>query len=146
MECQHVKADGQFCKAKPIKGQGLCYFHSRDRERVKALNMSLDSRRHTYANVPTTDYRFEPVVGFDDGSAALLQSQQLPLLEDAASIQVALTSVLRALATQQISAKRGALMLYGLQVAASNLRHMPPLSQDTDISTVDPNPIQLPID
>lgn len=46
---------------------------------------------------------------------------ELPLLEDANSIQLALTQVLNALLQNHIDPKRAGLALYGLQIASSNL-------------------------
>ncbi|HZQ92988.1 MAG TPA: hypothetical protein VFA60_14435 [Terriglobales bacterium] len=46
---------------------------------------------------------------------------QLPLIEDAASIQLAIQQVLRGLNTGMMEYKVAALMLYGLQTAASNV-------------------------
>lgn len=47
----------------------------------------------------------------------------LPLVEDAASIQLALNQVLRALQDQALDTKTCALMLYALQTAATNLHN-----------------------
>jgi hypothetical protein len=42
------------------------------------------------------------------------------MLEDRSAVQIVLTEVLRALAANQIDTKRAGLLLYGLQIAASN--------------------------
>jgi hypothetical protein len=48
---------------------------------------------------------------------------QLPTLEDANSIQMALMQVMEALLRDQIDNKLAGLLLYGLQIASSNLQH-----------------------
>ena len=47
---------------------------------------------------------------------------ELPVLEDGTSIQVALMNVLRAMMTGALDHRRAGLILYGLQIASSNLR------------------------
>jgi hypothetical protein len=47
----------------------------------------------------------------------------LPVLEDSDSIQLALTKVMRQLATGELDRKTASLMLYALQIAITNLQH-----------------------
>lgn len=47
-----------------------------------------------------------------------------PLLEDGNSIQLELGEIIRALMDERIDNKRAALMLYALQIASHNLRHV----------------------
>jgi hypothetical protein len=47
---------------------------------------------------------------------------ELPLLEDSESIQLALSDVLSSLAAGRINSKSAGTLLYGLQIAGSNLR------------------------
>lgn len=51
-------------------------------------------------------------------------SLDLPPLEDAASIQLALIEVAQALAANRIDTKRAGLLLYALQVAAANAKNL----------------------
>ncbi len=48
----------------------------------------------------------------------------LPIVEDAASLQLALNRVMRALADDLLSYKKAALLLYALQIAASNFKRL----------------------
>src|SRR6266478_562594 len=48
----------------------------------------------------------------------------MPLLEDADSVQVALMQVIRLMVTRQLDPKVSGLLLYALQTASLNLRHM----------------------
>jgi len=45
----------------------------------------------------------------------------LPAIEDPASIQIALTQVVSALASSRIDARRAGLLLYALQIASQNV-------------------------
>jgi hypothetical protein len=79
--------------------------------------------------IPTCDYGSIPVgERASAGAPALNQVHDTPFslspVEDSASIQLALIEVLEALAANQIDPKRAALLLYGLQVASSNAKHV----------------------
>jgi hypothetical protein len=78
--------------------------------------------------------------------AATMDALQLPTLEDAEAIQVVLTSVVRALATQQIDFRAAGLMLYAVQIASGNLRRLRtvPDSQFNEITLDDPEPLLAP--
>jgi len=78
----------------------------------------------------TLDYGAIPVVDRESAAAGLSDTRaqdvplQLPPVEDTASIQLALMDVLQALAANQLDPKRAGLLLYGLQVASSNAKHV----------------------
>jgi len=131
--CDHIKANGNTCESPAIKGSDFCYFHSRERQRVRNLQQARDlriGRRHGHFTE-------------DDSSAEVLESLELPLLEDAAAIQVALSAVLRAIAGHHVKDRRGALLLYGLQIAASNVAHVRLKLHDSDpFALTDPDPIR----
>jgi hypothetical protein len=94
--CQHVKTNGTQCGSPALRRRKFCYFHDRvrrERERI-AANKSLMLRR------------------FD-----------LPLLEDANSVQMALMKVIQMLGSGELEHKTAGLMLYALQTASSNLRY-----------------------
>lgn len=94
--CQHLKINGTQCGSPALRRNRFCFFHKRFQdERIK---LSADRARR---GVPT----FE-----------------LPVLEDANSIQIALMQVIRLLVAQQIDHKTASLLLYALQTASSNLR------------------------
>ena len=94
--CQHVKINGTQCGSPALRRRKFCYFHDRvRRERTRILaNKSMMLRR------------------FD-----------LPLLEDANSVQVALMKVMQMLGSGEMEHKTAGLMLYALQTASSNLRN-----------------------
>jgi hypothetical protein len=96
-QCLHIMADGAHCGSPAIRHQRFCYNHKRQHEQLLALKA--DQARHSS----------NPAFA-------------LPLLEDASSIQVSLTQVMRLLAAGEIERKTASLMLYALQIATTNLR------------------------
>jgi hypothetical protein len=95
--CQHIKVNGIQCGSPALKTRKLCHFHQRwCRGRIQ-----INANRARRA-------RF---------------SIDLPILEDANSIQVALMQTIRLLLTNQIDHRTAALLFYGLQTASTNLRH-----------------------
>ena len=94
--CQHTRIHGESCGSPALKDERFCFFHERWREEHVNLH--------------------------DKPSCAA--ALDLPVLEDAASIQVVLTQVMRLLLTDQIDSKKAGLLLYALQTASSNLSHL----------------------
>lgn len=94
--CQHIKVNGTQCGCPALRRNRLCFFHKRFHER--RINISAKSQRR-YAI-------------FD-----------MPVLEDANSIQVSLMQIMRLMASGQMDTKIAGLMLYALQTASANLRH-----------------------
>ncbi|MGB9073639.1 MAG: hypothetical protein WCC22_13445, partial [Terriglobales bacterium] len=90
--CQHIKVNGIQCGSPALKRRKFCYFHHQWHQRGVTPN------------------------------ATSCFSLDLPLLEDANSIQVALMRVMYLLLTNQIDQKKAALLLYALQTASGNLR------------------------
>ena len=117
--CRHIKTNGLQCAAPSLTTSAYCYFHSRLHQRHSAF-------RHTEAT------RAYLVPG---------QHVELAALEDRESIQVALSIVINALATGQLDNKHAATLLYGLQIASSNVRRLDntPYAPD-QVRTVEPSP------
>ena len=93
--CQHIKVNGTQCGSPALRRHRLCYFHK--------------SWQQTRIVLGANRARRAPAV-FD-----------LPMLEDANSIQVALMQVMRLILNGQIDAKNAGLLLYALQTASTNL-------------------------
>jgi hypothetical protein len=92
--CQHLKMNGTQCGSPALNYRRLCFFHERiRRERVKVARQN-------------TSHRFD-----------------LPLLEDANCVQVALMKVIQMLGAGSLDHKTAGLMLYALQTASINLRN-----------------------
>jgi len=93
--CQHIKVNGTQCGSPALRRHRLCYFHKSWQQTRIVLNADRARRARAV---------------FD-----------LPMLEDANSIQVALMQVMRLILSGQIDAKNAGLLLYALQTASSNL-------------------------
>jgi len=93
--CQHLKVNGTQCGSPALKRNHFCYFHKRWHETRIVLNASRARRAR----------------------AAL----DLPVLEDANSVQVSLMQVMRLILSGQVDPKTAGLLLYALQTASSNL-------------------------
>jgi hypothetical protein len=110
--CQHVKTNGTQCGSPALRRRRHCYFHDRvRRERAKIAANTLVLRR------------------FD-----------LPLLEDANSVQMALMKVIQMLGSGQLDHKTAGLMLYALQTASINLRNTEFEAEVTDV-VIDPDTV-----
>ncbi|MCU1287139.1 MAG: hypothetical protein JWO13_3489 [Acidobacteriales bacterium] len=66
---------------------------------------------------------------------------QIPSLDDAESIQVALTTLIRAICYNHITERKAGLALYGLQLAAMNVSRVKLATTTDHYTKVDPNPI-----
>src|ERR1700724_855290 len=93
--CEHIKVNGTQCGSPALRRNHFCYFHKRWHETRIVLNANRARR----------------------GRAAL----DLPVLEDANSIQVSLMQVMRLILNGQVDPKTAGLLLYALQTASSNL-------------------------
>ena len=93
--CQHVKMNGTQCGSPVLRRRRHCFFHERIRREQAKIAADLSAQRV-----------------FD-----------LPLLEDANSVQVALMKVIQMLGAGRLDHKTAGLMLYALQTASVNLRH-----------------------
>lgn len=103
--CRHIKEDGRFCGSAALKDRDRCYFHLRAQgQRLRAAQQA--SR----------------------GAPAVID---LPLLEDAYAIQTGLQRVLEAVAADRLEFKRAKLLLYGLQLAGTNLKRMAALEEQS---------------
>lgn len=103
--CQHLKTNGTQCGSPALRRRKYCFFH----DKIRTEQAKIAARNS--------------LVRFD-----------LPLLEDANAVQVALMSVIQKLGCGQLDHKTAGLMLYALQTAAFNLRNTNFEAQDaTDV-------------
>jgi hypothetical protein len=104
--CQHLKMNGVQCMSPALKWRRLCFFHNRIR-REQARNAKDESTQRLF---------------------------ELPLLEDANSVQMALMKVMQMLGSGRLDHKTAGLMLYALQTASCNLRNLDfEPSESTDV-------------
>jgi hypothetical protein len=102
--CDHVLTNGEVCKAIPMRDSNYCYWHHKARAR---------RRRNERIGGPITA----------DANSGL----ELPLLEDANAVQIAIQEIMQAILDRRIDSKRAGLLLYSLQLASSNIRNLTPL-------------------
>ena len=111
--CRHIHTNGMQCHSPALTGGLHCYFHDRLYQRHSGFRFTPATRGYL---LPGRDIQLAP-------------------LEDRASIQVALSVVINALATGNLETKRATALLYGLQIASSN-------SLRLDLSSRDPNRVR----
>ena len=92
--CQHIKTNGLRCGSPALLGHNHCYLHSQQYDL---------RRRKRNAKPPACE---------------------LPPLEDANAIQIAVMEVARALLEDRLDLRRAGLLLYALQIASSNLKRV----------------------
>jgi hypothetical protein len=125
--CQHLKVNGTQCGSPALRRNRFCYFHKLHHEERVELNLdrAKSARRSRRVTV------------------------ELPVLEDANSIQVSLMQIMRLIIAGQIDGKTAGLLLYALQTASAILPrlHFDPFIHDVvlDPKTVDETPLSAHI-
>ncbi len=97
-QCRHIFTDGHRCGSPCLRQEDFCYYHHTTRRPVQ------DPRQ-----------RQTRTVLFD-----------LPMPEDRAAIQLSIGEILRRIARNEIDPRRAGLLLYGLQIASTNLPRQAP--------------------
>ena len=118
--CEHIKASGIRCGSPTPKGERLCYFH-------KGLGQALPIRSVLFD--PCLDQQPDPT-----GNRILM----MPLLEDAASIQMAYMQVLGAILYSEVDPRKGRALLSAIHGAARNLKVM-----KRELTAVEKRPAKL---
>ena len=95
-QCRHIFTGGHRCGSPCLRGEDFCYYHHTTRRPVSDPRTREDR------------YAFN-----------------LPMPEDRAAIQLAIGQILLRIAHNQIDSKRAGLLLYGLQIASTNLPRDP---------------------
>lgn len=95
--CHHIKSNGVRCGSPALREEIYCYFHRIWRRQPDCI-----------------PHRPDP-------NGALFD---LPLLEDANGIQLAIQQVLQAVLANKMDLRRASTLLYGLQTAASNCKRV----------------------
>ena len=95
-QCRHIRASGRPCGVAALRGQFFCYYHTAARRPVQTR-----SRSRFYEST--------------------LQAFGLPIIEDRVSLQLALSHVISRIASNDVDAKRAGKLLYGLQLASTNI-------------------------
>jgi hypothetical protein len=98
--CQHIKVNGTQCGSPALRRNRFCYFHKRHHD--ERIELNADRKKNARARRRS--------IAID-----------LPVFEDANSIQVSLMQITRLLIAGDLDAKTAGLILYALQTASSNL-------------------------
>src|SRR2546423_10305622 len=96
--CQHIKPNGTQCNSPAMRKERHCYYHLHHRPEFLWLNIPQKQKE--------------------------IGCIQLPVLEDASSIQSAIGQIISLLLQNQIDSKKAGLILYALQTASSNLKSL----------------------
>jgi hypothetical protein len=99
--CLHIKTNGERCGSPALRGETHCYFHHQQRRRI--------ARPQPAAPDPAQS---------DNGP---IPGLEIPVLEDANAIQVALMEIISAIVDGRLTNRRAGLLLYALQIACINL-------------------------
>jgi hypothetical protein len=127
--CRHIKTNGRRCKSPSLGLSAFCYSRLHRRHKNLAENSSALVERSpnpssSASGIPQylPNYATQNPIELD-----------LPPLEDVESIQVSISLLIAALARNRITAKRAAVLLYGLQLASTNARSI----------TIEPSPSSI---
>src|SRR3954470_7095432 len=123
--CSHYKTNGEQCQAVALTGERFCYFHTRDRQRPAVIDRAYIARaKRILNNGPANELHNSNAFNrelFNETSASLVHSLDIPVLEDGNAIQITITNLLRAIGAGLIDLRAAGMMLYGLQLAATTL-------------------------
>src|SRR5450759_1690241 len=117
--CQHIKVSGTQCGSPALRSKKFCFYHQQNR--------------------PLT------VECYSEGQYATGEID-LPVFEDAHSIQSVIRQVVQMVLQKRIERKTASLLLYALQIASSNLKRIElekpqPEQVVTDLETVSQTPV-----
>ncbi len=129
--CRHIKTNGHRCQAFAIGSSAFCFFHR-----------ALHGGRRAASAARTLPLRPETVQYLLQNGQSLAQydpppALNFPPLEDADSVQLALSLLFTALAAGQIEPEQARVLLYTLQIASYNVRSISPAAtSEEERSTV----------
>jgi hypothetical protein len=137
LECRHVRSDNRRCSAAAIKDSHWCYYHTRLHQQQLLARQRFEAARKprlsdgTFASGDPTGNEASSACAKEAAKQLEQASEsefslplQIPAADDSASIQLALIQVLQALAANELDPRRAGLLLYGLQVASSNVKNV----------------------
>ncbi len=105
--CEHIKSSGKRCGSPALREQAFCYYHSRLEECLPRLRTMFVAEK---ANAAPGEW---PIVEFP-----------VPVLEDAAAIQIGFMQVLHGIATGNLNVRKAKLILSALHGASANLQRL----------------------
>jgi hypothetical protein len=132
--CQQVLTNGHLCKCPALRTASLCYYHHRDLQRRRIIEKAREVQRsYDKHRESRTEEEF---------NAEVVESLDLPALDDRASIQVACTNVMRAVYCNHITAAKARIMMRAITEANLCLRRGNLLDEyKQPVLECDPEPI-----
>jgi hypothetical protein len=126
--CRHVRPSGRRCQSFALHNKPFCFHHANVIAHHRTLNPPDDGSQNIVHPMYIDPARFEREPFLADYFATSRGPINLhfPAIEDAQSIQLALSMLIKALGHDRIDTKRAATMLYALQIAGQNARHLTP--------------------
>jgi hypothetical protein len=124
--CRHIRANGTRCRSFALTGHNLCYWHhdiSARHRRLDPANIVLPAHipeHHRNIELLQSDPLMAQYYGLKEQLHGPMDID-FPALEDHESIQVAISMLVSALGKNRLDPKRAGSILYGLQVASSNV-------------------------
>jgi hypothetical protein len=116
--CRHIRINGDRCGSPSLRYKPFCYFHDRAYQRhqsmLPATAIPTVIQHHDGNQLTPIEVEYYTPV---EGPLKL----DLPPLEDRESIQLAVSMIVTAMAQNRLEPARATRILYGLQVASSNV-------------------------
>ncbi|QMV19272.1 hypothetical protein GOB94_11705 [Granulicella sp. 5B5] len=123
--CRHIRTNGARCGSPALSGRAMCYHHGKVAHHHRGLApQPADDTPTILHPISSADRTQRDPILAEPVAAPLILD--FPPLEDRESIQLALSMVITAMAQNRIDPRRATAILYGLQVASSNCRHIAP--------------------
>jgi hypothetical protein len=123
--CRHIRPSGRRCQMRALTGNAFCYYHESVNAHLRTLHPPDDGTHNMIhpMNLSAEKFQREPILAEYYSKTRGPIELQFPTLEDADSIQLALSMVLTALGQNRIDLKRASGIIYTLQVASANVRN-----------------------
>jgi hypothetical protein len=129
--CRHIKTNGCRCQSPAITGSIFCFYH----RTFRRSHRTASTAKIGPLRPETVQYLLEN--GQNPAQFATSPACTLPLLEDAESVQLAISLLFAAIAAGQIDPVQARSLLYTLQIASFNVRALaPPPASGEDLSTL----------
>lgn len=125
--CRHIRPSGRRCQSPALRNKPFCYYHASANAHHRALHPPDDGTSNILYPIgcdDLDDIRRQPLLAEYYGNTRGPVHLEFPPLEDANSVQLALSMILTVLGQNCLEPKRAATMLYALQIAAGNARNL----------------------
>jgi hypothetical protein len=124
--CRHIKTNGHRCQSPAITGSVFCYFH----RNLRRGHDAACTAKAAPLRPETVQYLLEN--GQNPAQLATSPALNFPPLEDAESVQLAISRLFAAIAAGQIDPVQARSLLYALQIASCNVRALAPAPASGD--------------